>query len=578
MKICPQCNLRYPDETTFCFVDGATLQSGGDGIVGRTVSGMYLIDRRLAETPWSLLHRGVFRLVDGACTIKLLREPLDEGRRPAFVERVRRARRYAHPNVAEVWSGGVTADGMAYVVGPALDARPLTELMARGPLPVERVVGLLAHLLRGLGRVHDFGGVHGDLRPSNVLVDAAGRALLVDVGLGRSTYRELWDPAPQALAALAHLAPELHQGGARSPEPDESGNEASARGDLYALGVLAHTLLTGAPPVVGASAEELRARLHEAPAERPSAALRNVPEELGWWLDELLQRTPELRSASAHQALADLQQVAERASLAVPPLPQDALGIVPPAPVLAALFGRWEKYVAIFCKMVELGFSTGVPPQTRTALDTIRGKAQDLALVGKEASEIHQALSEVYRRAREGRQRIAEQMVEFTEQVRVVQVDLRPLQLSAVRCGAEAQTFPPKMLELHREAIRWEGRSGFREPYRELAQAYRVLADCLDQWFTLRSEQLRCETEIQERDQQLGQVRAQLDELRTALRIHESNIDAEVEACEQAIGRLVLQLDELEPSLLDMATRLTAPLRAKPELGACFRELQQVSV
>jgi hypothetical protein len=53
-------------------------------------------------------------------------------------------------------------------------------------------------------------------------------------------------------------------------------------------------------------------------------------------------------------------------------------------------------------------------------------------------------------------------------------------------------------------------------------------------------------------------------------------VDGEIEACERSIGELVTEVDQLEPLLLDMATHFTAPLRAKPELGVCFRELQQL--
>jgi serine/threonine protein kinase len=574
MKTCPQCILRYPDDSTFCFVDGATLQPAGDGMVGRTLGGLFVGEQRVAESAWAAVHRGRYRLIEGDCTIKLLKQPLSEDQQPRFIEAVKRARRYAHPNIAEIWSGGIAAGHLGFVVGPAQEVRSLGELVGRGPLGFERAMGITVQILRALGRIHDFGGTHGDLRPSNVLVDSAGRAQVVDVGLGRSLHRDLWEQTAEGFGALGYLAPELKAGEACTPEQAEGGNRASAAGDLYALGVLVFQMLTQKLPVVAPNVEQLRARLSETPSEPPSASLTGVPTEVAAWIEELLERFPERRPPSAHQALDELCAICEKLPLPVPLLPAPK----PPAPVpspapLAGLFARWDRWSALFQKMVELGFPTGAPPQTRNALDTIRGKVQDLGALGKKAQSHHGVLGDVHQRAWEGRQRIAEQMVEFTVQIRAVHQEVRPLQLAAARHGAEADAYPPRLLECHRDVIRWEGRSGFREPYPDLAQAYRRMAELVDQWWAVRCEQRRCDAEAKEREEQLAQVRAQLDELRTALRIHESNVDAEIEACERSIGELVTELDELEPALLDMATRMTAPLRAKPELGVCFREL-----
>ncbi len=129
--------------------------------------------------------------------------------------------------------------------------------------------------------------------------------------------------------------------------------------------------------------------------------------------------------------------------------------------------------------------------------------------------------------------------------------------------------------ELHREVVRWEGRSGFTEPYQELASAYRKLAVLLDEWFEVRSTQLVAERNAAETQEKLVELDAQLDELRDALRIHESNLGAEVQACEGSLSELGNKATELEADLIDLASRFSAPLRAKPELGNCFRKLEK---
>ena len=58
--------------------------------------------------------------------------------------------------------------------------------------------------------------------------------------------------------------------------------------------------------------------------------------------------------------------------------------------------------------------------------------------------------------------------------------------------------------------------------------------------------------------------------------MHESNLHAEVVATEENLRNLGSEADRLEMELLDLASRFSAPLRSKPELGACFRELAQM--
>jgi serine/threonine-protein kinase len=179
----------------------------------------------------------------------------------------------------------------------------------------------------------------------------------------------------------------------------------------------------------------------------------------------------------------------------------------------------------------------------------------------------------VLTRASEGRKRIAGAMAEAHDAAQVVHRELQPLIVAAERHGEKCTEFPAQVVDKHRDVVQWEGRSGFLEPYRELAQAYREIADLVDKWWSVRNAQLACEHDADAKREKLVEVEELLGEQRELLRIHESNIAGEVQACEDALGALGEQADRLELELLDLASRFTAPLRAKPELGSCFREL-----
>ena len=72
MKSCPQCKLRYPDESTHCFVDGTELIAARDPRIGTVLAGRYLIERPLAEGGMASVYIANHRLVDRPCAIKIL--------------------------------------------------------------------------------------------------------------------------------------------------------------------------------------------------------------------------------------------------------------------------------------------------------------------------------------------------------------------------------------------------------------------------------------------------------------------------------------------------------------------------
>jgi serine/threonine-protein kinase len=558
MKICPSCGLVYPEESNFCFLSGDSLRQAEDPVVGTTIDGRFRVDKRMAVGPLATHYAGRERLLKTPCVLKVWRQPPAEAPRAHFSEAVAQARRSTHPNVSEVVGGGITEDGIAYTVRIDDGGKPLSELLA-GRMAPPRAFGWVLQLARALGRIHDFGVVHGALRPSNVL--AFGDHLeVIDVGLGRSLFCEPWEDDPSALGAQHYLAPEL-----------SSQERSSAPADIYALGVIAFQLIAGELPIAADNLADLRSQLNHDAWLDMGARLPALPVDLRGWLQRVLQPIPGERPSNAHQALEELVAALEKSG--IQPAADPGVRKKVPSVDLDATFERWQRFGGVFTKMIELGFPSGAPPHTRSAYDAIVARTQDLSELGKKALYEHNVMSDVVQRAREGRQNIASQMDELNASAKLIRVALQPVTAEADRHGDDTQRFPEEAREQHREIMRWEGRSALTEPYRELSEAYRKMADIIDAWWSVRSAQLGCEQEAAEKGESLRELEAQLEELRQALRIHESNLSEEVRACEQSLSELGKDADRLELELLDLASRFTAPLRSKPELGACFRDL-----
>lgn len=349
---------------------------------------------------------------------------------------------------------------------------------------------------------------------------------------------------------------------------------SSALADLYAVGALTVHMLTGQTPFEAAAVSELRTKVNEQGID-VDGRLAALPDRLREWLKQLVDRNPEGRHANAYLAV---DALAEACAATGTKVLEDPGRTAPPSDVqLTPGFARWERFRALFSKMVELGFPGGAtPPQTRDGLAQIAGRVEGLGQLGKKAIFEHGNLDDIRTRAREGRERIAGQMDEVNANAKEVRQEVHPLKVAAARHGDKAKAFPVEARELHKEIMLWEGRSALMEPYKELADAYHKMGDVIERWWAVRSAQLSCERDAAEKADELRTFDEQLDELRQALKIHESNLAAETEATEDNLRQLGEEADRLEMELLDLASRFSAPLRSKPELGACFRELAQV--
>ena len=150
-----------------------------------------------------------------------------------------------HDGIARFVDFGRTSDGLRFLVMEYVPGETLSELTAReGALPLRRCVALLRQLCGALAEAHAAGVAHRDLKPSNVMVARAGtseRVKLIDFGLAR---------LPDAVGASEACSPGIFLGtpGYAPPEVWSRTGVLGARGDVFAIGLIAHHLLTGCRP------------------------------------------------------------------------------------------------------------------------------------------------------------------------------------------------------------------------------------------------------------------------------------------------------------------------------------------
>jgi serine/threonine-protein kinase len=290
----------------------------------------YRIGARIGGGPSGMVYRAFDRARNEAVALKMIRPellPADDAVRTARFDVVQRMRTIQHAHLVPVHDIG-DAMGTAFVTSDWVEGVSLRAMLDRpSAMDEPRVTALARQLLRALAALHARGVVHGDLKPSNVLVTAGGLVRVADTGIGRvvgrvvdradAAIRPRSDSTPAEQATSSRIFGRVIGGAVGSPDylaPEQLiGAPPSVAGDLYALGVLLHEALHGETPSETQSPlEGLTARLRQTPGlgtpvPMPTPARPvDVTATVHRLIARLLEPEPDRRPASARDALCEL--------------------------------------------------------------------------------------------------------------------------------------------------------------------------------------------------------------------------------------------------------------------------------
>mgnify|MGYP005855483861 CR=1 FL=1 len=154
MKTCTHCKMRYPNDETFCFVDGAELVLLPDPRVGTLLAGRYVVEEVIGEGGMATVYRARHKLVDRPVAVKIMNPLLasDAIVRERFRREARSAQKLAHPNIIEIFDQGDTEDGTCFIVMELLHGESLSAVIQRGPLDVARAVQIMIQIASAAAR------------------------------------------------------------------------------------------------------------------------------------------------------------------------------------------------------------------------------------------------------------------------------------------------------------------------------------------------------------------------------------------------------------------------------------------
>ena len=216
-----------------------------------------------------------------------------------------------HPNIARLFDGGETADGVPYLVMEYVEGIPINRYCAQHNLSTEQTLRLFCTVCDAVQYAHQHLVIHRDIKPGNILVTSEGLPKLVDFGIAK-----LLDNGNDAPAtAMPFMTPEY-----ASPE-QVRGSSVTTATDIYSLGIVLYELLSGGLPyrLKSRVPHELAQAICDQEPERPSTSLTartidssRLRKRLHGDLDNIalmaMRKEPQRRYATAEQFAEDIQR------------------------------------------------------------------------------------------------------------------------------------------------------------------------------------------------------------------------------------------------------------------------------
>ena len=308
--MCPRCLLGLattpPDDISQA--SEPTLHSGapaprpvlGGGLQPGAHVGEYELLREIGRGGMGVVYEARHTGLKRKVALKVLpwAEFASDEQRERFRREAEAIARLNHPHIVSVfeWGSHGTCPFMAMQLVD--DARSLADVIASGPMDPRLAARVLSKVARAVHYSHQHGVLHRDIKPGNILLDAAGEPLLVDFGLARMEDAAFQlTQADLIFGTPSYMAPEQATGG-----------DVTTAADVYSLGAVLYEALTGKPPFRGKTvAETMRQLLDQEPA-RPRMLRPDLDRDLDTIAMKCMEKQSSQRYGSAEAFAEDLER------------------------------------------------------------------------------------------------------------------------------------------------------------------------------------------------------------------------------------------------------------------------------
>jgi tetratricopeptide (TPR) repeat protein len=266
--------------------------------------GPFILEEKLGAGGMGEVYRATHVETRRQVALKVLSAKAASSRRivARFARELEILKALKHPNIVRCYGGG-RHEAEAYLVMELVGGGSLSSLLRRrGRLPWETVIDYGLQICDGLAYAHEWGIVHRDLTPANILLTEEGQAKIADFGIARVQYGKRLTATKHTLGTVAYMAPEQIRG---APP-------VSHRTDLYTLGCVLFEMLTGRLPFTCESTAQMLYHHLGEPPPRVSSLVLDCPVWLDGLINQMLEKDPLKRPHDATAVAQALREVQEK--------------------------------------------------------------------------------------------------------------------------------------------------------------------------------------------------------------------------------------------------------------------------
>jgi serine/threonine protein kinase/chemotaxis signal transduction protein len=320
MKLCQTCHSISVDENKHCPYDGQLLVTDPlASALQESLGAKYTLTKLIGTGSMGAVYRAQHQSLDEVAIKVMLGPPDNHKLSERFLREARALRRLHHQNSVLVYDLERSPAGLTYMVMEMVEGRSLRdELKERGHLSLEATMEIAEAVCAALQAAHERGIIHRDLKPDNILLaeektaDGEISHIIKIADFGIVKLRGTQQGGEEASMQLTKHGTPIGTPFYMSPEQwfgDGPGFTAlDGRTDIYSLGCTLYEMLSGRPPFLGKTSDEMRRKHLNDSAQPLSEIAPLVPEALSRAISRSLEKDRDLRPTSAEEFAAELRR------------------------------------------------------------------------------------------------------------------------------------------------------------------------------------------------------------------------------------------------------------------------------
>lgn len=344
-------------------------------MIGKTISHYKILDK-LGEGGMGVVYKAMDITLQREVAIKFLPQQVtagDEEKKRLKIE-AQSAAALNHPNIATIHSIE-EVDDHVFIVMEYIDGKELKDIISSRLMKLDEALNVIIQIAEGLGKAHNKGIIHRDIKSSNIMLTKEGNAKIMDFGLAKITGNSMLTQEGITMGTAAYMSPEQAQG-----------LSSTHLSDIWSLGVVTYELLTGELPFRAEHAAAWTYVILNDDITPPSKIDRRIPHQFDSVILKMLEKDPTQRYQSVDELLKRLIELSDDLKDAAKEKKTKVIAVLPFENISQDNDGDYFGDGLTEELIVNLSKIRDMKVVSRTTTMQYKGTKKDIKTIGKELS------------------------------------------------------------------------------------------------------------------------------------------------------------------------------------------------